>query len=59
MITVIESRCPQNHPCPCVRICPVKAITQDGYGAPKVNMSICVECGKCIRSCPYGVFTNK
>jgi len=50
---VNPNRCPQNHPCPAVRICPVSAIEQKGYGSPKIN-SNCIQCGKCIKFCPTG-----
>ena len=53
-ITVIERRCPQNHPCPSVRVCPVKALSQQGNKAPVVDAEACTECGACVRSCPMG-----
>ncbi|MEE4194592.1 MAG: 4Fe-4S binding protein [Anaerolineae bacterium] len=56
-INVNEKRCPQNHPCPAVRVCPVNAISQTGFGAPTVDQDVCVDCGKCIRYCPMGVFS--
>lgn len=52
MIEVDARRCPQNHPCPTVRVCPTGAITQDGYGAPAVDQDRCVDCCKCVLSCP-------
>lgn len=55
-ISVNEKRCPQNHPCPAVRVCPVSAIVQVGYAAPGVDAVVCIDCGKCIRYCPMGVF---
>ncbi len=54
MPKVIKQRCPQNHPCPCISFCPVKAISQKGYDAPVIDMSICTKCGKCIKICPMG-----
>ena len=54
MVVVIKERCPQNHPCPCVRICPAKAISQKGYGAPVIDQSLCTKCGKCVQVCPLG-----
>ena len=56
-INVNEKRCPQNHPCPAVRVCPVNAIAQVGFAAPSVDQDVCVDCGKCIRYCPMGVFS--
>lgn len=51
-LAVIKARCPQNHPCPSVRVCPVGALTQKGFGAPTVDKDKCVKCGKCVKSCP-------
>ena len=53
-ITVVTQRCPQNHPCPAVRVCPVNALKQQGNAAPEVAQDICTDCGKCVRSCPMG-----
>ena len=55
-IQVIKERCPQNHACPSVRICPNGALSQQGYNAPVVDEAKCTMCGKCIRYCPKGVF---
>ena len=51
-LVVKVSRCPQNHPCPSVRVCPVDALKQVGYAAPTVDMSKCIKCGKCVKFCP-------
>ena len=51
-LVVIKSKCPQNHPCPSVRVCPVNALSQKGYSAPEVDMSKCISCGKCVNFCP-------
>lgn len=51
-LVVRANRCPQNHPCPAVRVCPVKAIKQQGFGLPRVDMNLCIKCGKCINFCP-------
>jgi ferredoxin len=58
-VIVINSKCPQNHPCPSVRVCPVGALSQDGYLAPKVDEEKCTECGACIEYCPMGAFEVK
>lgn len=55
-INVLSNRCPQNHPCPSTRICPVGAIKQAGYAAPTIDEDLCINCGRCLRSCPYSVF---
>ncbi|MEI8129227.1 MAG: 4Fe-4S binding protein [bacterium] len=52
MITIDKNRCPQNHRCPSIKVCPVGAISQEGFGLPVINQEICVECGKCIKFCP-------
>jgi len=53
-ITVIKNRCPQNHPCPSVKICPAGALTQNGYDAPIVDKGKCIECEECVNYCPMG-----
>ena len=52
MITIDKNRCPQNHRCPSIKVCPVGAISQEGFGLPVINQEICIECGKCIKFCP-------
>jgi len=51
-ITVNKNRCPQNHPCPAIRVCPVGALSQQGYKAPIVDDEKCISCGKCVSFCP-------
>ncbi|NCB41328.1 MAG: 4Fe-4S ferredoxin [Clostridia bacterium] len=51
-LVVSLKRCPQNHRCPVIKACPVDAISQSGYAAPKIDMNKCVKCGKCIKYCP-------
>lgn len=51
-LVVNKSRCPQNHPCPAVKVCAVDALSQKGFLAPTVNMSMCIGCGKCVKFCP-------
>lgn len=53
-LKVIKSRCPQNHKCPALRVCPVNAISQEGYMAPAVDQESCIKCGKCSKFCPMG-----
>lgn len=52
MLKVIQERCPQDHKCPSLRVCPTEALNQEGFKAPTVNMEKCIECGKCVRFCP-------
>lgn len=51
-LTVNINRCPQNHPCPALKVCPVGAISQEGYKAPKIDQKKCIKCGKCSTFCP-------
>lgn len=53
-IIIDSTKCPQDHPCPLVRVCPARAISQDGFSAPKIDDEKCVSCGRCVASCPYG-----
>ena len=53
-VKVLVKRCPQNHPCPAARICPVQAIAQKGFLAPVIDEDKCIKCGKCIKFCPMG-----
>lgn len=54
MPSAIPARCPQNHPCPLVRLCPVGAIAQRGFAAPTIDVDKCIDCGACSVSCAYG-----
>lgn len=51
-IIVDEKRCPQNHPCPSVRVCPVGALKQNGFNAPTVDYEKCTKCKKCVMFSP-------
>jgi ferredoxin len=57
-VSVDVSRCPQNHPCPALRACPVGALTQKGYAAPEIDAAACIDCGKCVRVCPMGALKS-
>lgn len=59
ILSVNKNRCPQNHPCPSIRVCPVGALKQNGYNAPIVNQGKCIKCGKCIRFCPMRAIVFK
>ena len=52
-VKVDSSKCPQDHTCPLIRICPVGAISQDGFSAPQIDHEKCISCGRCVMSCPY------
>jgi ferredoxin len=58
-IIVIKNRCPQNHPCPSIKVCPAGALRQNGFKAPVVDESKCTNCGKCAKFCPMGALTLK
>ena len=58
MPAVVKERCPQNHPCPCLKLCPVNALSQKGFEAPSVDKERCIECGVCVNSCPYQALTD-
>ncbi len=53
-LIIDKNICPQNHKCPLIQICPVGAISQDGYGLPIINTEKCIKCGKCIKYCGMG-----
>lgn len=57
-IQVVRYRCPQNHPCPSVRVCPVGALSQNGFAAPVVDESKCIDCGRCTSFCPMGALQD-
>ncbi|WHH61767.1 4Fe-4S binding protein [Petroclostridium sp. X23] len=53
-IAVDKNRCPENHPCPAIKFCPVGALTQKGYSAPVLDEEKCIKCKKCVMVCPMG-----
>ncbi|MBN1500436.1 MAG: 4Fe-4S binding protein [Spirochaetes bacterium] len=57
-VKVTASRCPQNHRCPIINICPVGAIKQEGFAAPEIDYDKCTGCGKCIKYCAFRAFSN-
>jgi len=50
-------KCPQNHPCPAVRVCPAKAISQKGNGLPEIDSAKCLNCQECVYFCPMGAIS--
>ena len=52
MLQVIVANCPQDHKCPAVGVCPVGALSQEGFHAPTVDHDICIQCGECSTFCP-------
>ena len=51
-LQVIVANCPQDHKCPAVGVCPVGALSQEGFHAPTVDHDICIQCGECSTFCP-------
>lgn len=51
-LTIIKEKCPQDHPCPSIKVCPVQALSQVGFNAPNIDYNKCITCGKCSRFCP-------
>jgi ferredoxin len=51
MIVIRKELCPQNHPCPVIKVCPVGALSQTGFGAPAVDNDKCICCCKCAKRC--------
>jgi ferredoxin len=47
-------RCPQNHPCPSLNVCPTGALSQRGLEAPTIDDDACIGCGRCVDYCPAG-----
>lgn len=45
------AKCPQNHLCPAVKVCPMGALSQEGFQAPIIDYDKCIACGICADSC--------
>jgi Fe-S-cluster-containing hydrogenase component 2 len=56
MIALDGNRCPKNHRCPLLSVCPVEAISQMGYSLPQIDSRKCIKCGKCVKHCPMQAF---
>ena len=50
MIVIRKELCPQNHACPTLPVCPVGAISQEGFNVPTVDNEKCVCCCKCANN---------
>lgn len=58
-ITVDKNRCPQNHSCPAVKVCPAGAIKQNSFAAPVIDQEKCIQCEECVMFCPMGAIHAK
>ncbi len=53
-IRIEASKCPQNHVCPVINICPSGAIVQKtDFSAPEIIGEKCAECGLCTNFCGF------
>jgi len=56
-LVVNADKCPQNHRCPSIAVCPRGAISQENIRAlPVIDETLCILCGKCMQFCPKGAF---
>lgn len=55
-LSIRKEKCPKNHRCKAVPICPVNALSQKEKEAPEVDETKCIACGKCMALCPKKVF---
>lgn len=44
---------------PCLRSCPVDAITMDENKQAAINYEKCISCGACTSNCPFGAITDR
>ncbi len=44
---------------PCVRSCPVDAISPGEDGIVNIDFDKCIQCGNCIKNCPFGAVSEK
>ena len=51
-LKIIKEKCPQDHKCPAIKVCPVGALSQKDFEAPTIDETKCIRCGKCSNFCP-------
>ena len=51
-MNINPQKCPQNHVCPAIKVCPVETISQKGHGLPVIDESKCINCDACADFCP-------
>ncbi len=44
---------------PCMRACPIGAVSMDEDKKAKIDDSKCVSCGACVYNCPFGAIVDK
>lgn len=44
---------------PCIRACPVGAVSMDENKKAEIDDSKCVSCGACVYQCPFGAIVDK
>ena len=44
---------------PCMRACPVGAISKDDYNRASIDYSKCISCAACMSGCPFGAITDR
>lgn len=59
MIKLYDERCPQDHKCPLIKMCPKDSIQQEGFNAPTIDRNKCIECKICVKNCPYNIFEEE
>ena len=50
-LNIVVEHCPQNHKCPAVKVCPVGALSQKGFEAPKIDYDKCIGFARKRRWC--------
>ena len=53
-VVVNKNKCPQDHKCPAIKVCPVGAINQNEFDLPYIDYDKCILCQKCTMFCPKG-----
>ena len=51
-LVINNDNCPKNHACPAVKICPVGALSQNGFNAPVIDYGKWIAGGTCSNWCP-------
>lgn len=54
MPKLLLMQCQQCADAPCAKRCPEKAISRTADGMVVTDESKCIQCGRCVKACPYG-----